>query len=318
MRRAGGGAVIAPATEHDPTDVLGRRAVAYVIDTIVVSAIGVAVFFATADATEIVDARDCAELDLSGTSRFCGQVGDTVYLFEWRGVLFASLAVLAWVLLVGWIAQGATGATLGKAITGIRTVDERGGGPGLGKQAVRGLLWVVPDGLLTCAGVPVVAALTAGFTRGHRRVGDMAARTFVVGRGDRGTPVVVPGLTAPPGGFAPPTPTAAPAATPFAAAPPTAPPAAAPVPEPPPTRAPAPAAEPGTPGVPPSGEAPAPQPTPGAAPTPSPEAPPEPAPGPPPPQPQWDEARQTYVVWDPARGTWLAHDRATDRWHPIP
>ena len=39
-----------------------------------------------------------------------------------------------------------TGATLGKAIFGIRTVDEQGNAPGLGKQFIRGVLWIV-DGL---------------------------------------------------------------------------------------------------------------------------------------------------------------------------
>jgi uncharacterized RDD family membrane protein YckC len=326
-----GSTVTAPATGHDPTGVLGRRSVAYVIDTVVVSAIAIATFFATADATEIVDARDCSDLDLSGTGRFCGELNDTVYVFEGRAVLFAGLASLAWVLLIGWIVQGTTGATLGKAIAGVRTVDEQGRGPGLGKQAVRGLLWVVPDGLFTCAGVPIVAALTAGLTKGHRRVGDMAAKTFVVRSRDRGTPVAVPGLTAPPGGFTAPAP--APSAVPPPMAPPMGPPVTEPAPaEPltpwvPPSTEPAPPAQPSpatqptpppapteplTPWVPPSTE-PAPPPEPGPAPAPD----PTPSPAPPPSQPQWDATRQTYIVWDPARGSWMAHDPSSGQWYPI-
>ncbi len=331
----------APATGHDPTAVLGRRSIAYVIDTLIVSAIAAGTFFATADVTEIVDARRCGELDLGGTSRSCAEANDTVYLFENRAILFAALAALAWILLVGWVLQGATGATVGKLIAGVRTVDEQGRGPGLGKQAIRGLLWVVPDGLLTCFGIPVVAAATAGFTKGHRRVGDMAAKTFVVRSRDRGAPIVVPGVNAPPGGFAPPAPSAGPygeappvgagatfAATPPAATPPaTTPPAAtwaAPGDQPttlvPPPPA-ATAAPPTDTWAPPVAE-PEPTPEPVPEPVPEPERVPEPepaaeAPVAAAPQPQWDEARQTYLLWDPDRQIWLAHDRAADQWRPL-
>src|SRR3546814_13853981 len=60
------------------------------------------------------------------------------------------------------------------------------------------MCWVVgglgafPDVRPLCGGI---VALT---TVGNRRVGDMAAKTVVVDRGAMGSPIVVPGLTAPP------------------------------------------------------------------------------------------------------------------------
>ena len=59
------------------------------------------------------------------------------------------------------------------------------GGPWL-----RTVLWVV-DAPPYC--VPLVGFITGVTTVGHRRVGDMVAKTYVVGRRDAGEPVVVPG-----------------------------------------------------------------------------------------------------------------------------
>ena len=130
------------------------------------------------------------------------------------------------------------------------------------KALVRWVLWIV-DGFPYF--LPLVGFIVGLTTVGHRRVGDMAAKTFVVRRAAMGSPIVVPGLTAPPApagyagawGAPPPDPTGAttgwgPAVDPSSAgwASPTPPPAAAPT-----------APDPGVP--------------------------------------QWDEARGTYIQWDP-------------------
>jgi hypothetical protein len=87
-------------------------------------------------------------------------------------------------------------------VTGIRTVRDDGRPPGLLKALVRWLLWIV-DGFPYV--LPLVGFITALTTVGHRRVGDMAAGTYVVRSSAAGSPVVVPGLTAPPppAGYAP-------------------------------------------------------------------------------------------------------------------
>jgi uncharacterized RDD family membrane protein YckC len=93
------------------------------------------------------------------------------------------------------VLQAFTGFTPGKLITGVRTVREDGRPPGFGKALVRWLLWIV-DGFPYF--LPLVGFIVGGTTVGHRRVGDMVAKTFVVRAAAAGSPVIVPGLTAPP------------------------------------------------------------------------------------------------------------------------
>ena len=104
-----------------------------------------------------------------------------------------AVQIVTWVAFVGLYAalQGATGRTPGKAVFGLKVVNEQGGNPGFGRGLVRTLLWIV-DG--QPCGIPLVGFITGLTTKGHRRVGDMAAKTFVVGKAHSG-PVVVPGLT---------------------------------------------------------------------------------------------------------------------------
>jgi hypothetical protein len=86
-------------------------------------------------------------------------------------------------------------AWIGKLLLGIRTVREDGRAAGMGKALVRWLLWIV-DGFPYF--LPLVGFIVALTSTGHRRVGDMAAKTFVVRKAAMGSPIIVPGLTAPP------------------------------------------------------------------------------------------------------------------------
>jgi uncharacterized RDD family membrane protein YckC len=109
-------------------------------------------------------------------------------------VLPIALSVLNLVLI-----QAYTGATLGKGLTGIRTVDAGGAVPGIGRAIGRWLLLAV-DWFPWC--VPVVGLATAITDRLHRRVGDRVLGTFVVARSAVGR---APGLggAALPAPFAP-------------------------------------------------------------------------------------------------------------------
>ena len=96
----------------------------------------------------------------------CGPGGNGAWLALWGG----SIAI--YVLL-----QAFTGWTPGKLITGIRVVREDGRSPGFVKALLRWLLWLV-DGFPYF--IPGLVGFIVGLTTpGHRRVGDMAAKTFV-------------------------------------------------------------------------------------------------------------------------------------------
>jgi uncharacterized RDD family membrane protein YckC len=73
-----------------------------------------------------------------------------------------------------WLLEASFGATLGKAMVGIRVVRTTERNP-LAALAIRNLLRVV-DGL----GFYLVGAVVAGCSRTHRRLGDISAGTVVI------------------------------------------------------------------------------------------------------------------------------------------
>ena len=81
------------------------------------------------------------------------------------------------VLHYGWL-QGTSGFTLGKHAARIRTIGPDGHVPGFGRALLRTIVWVA-DAAPWC--IPGLVGFTlASTTRGHRRLGDMAANTYVV------------------------------------------------------------------------------------------------------------------------------------------
>ena len=263
----------------DPTAVVGKRVVAFIIDWIILNAIWSILFFALADS---------ADTDFATCTGTCLTTGDTVY-----GV-GGGKAALLWLVYWGYsigifvFLQGFKGFTPGKAIMGLRVVNPEGGAPGPVKALIRWVLLIV-DLLPYC--IPGLLGFILILTgKDHTRLGDRAAKTFVVGKNDVGRPIGTPAMAADPygtpvgaaagsygapAGAAPYTPAAPPATDPFAAAPPVAEPAPAPVAEP------------------------------AAAPAPSGA------------EPQWDPARNAYIQWDAAQGAWLQFDDATQQWRPI-
>lgn len=200
--------------QADPTAVFGRRVLAVLIDAALIL---VPVIMLITSQFEYLDVKDlpvsgeefCTTyLDANGG--FCANaedINDRVYFSD--GVP-ASGTALYWGATFGLLVllQGFTGWTIGKLVTGIRTVREDGRPPGFVKALVRWLLWVV-DAFPYF--LPLVGFIVGLTTVGHRRVGDMVAKTFVVRSSAAGSPIVVPGLTAPPpvgavGSWAAPTP----------------------------------------------------------------------------------------------------------------
>jgi uncharacterized RDD family membrane protein YckC len=74
-----------------------------------------------------------------------------------------------------WLQEGAFGATMGKAIIGLRVTRQDGSVPGLGSSAIRNAFRLV-DGLP----LYMPGFFVAAFSRGRRRIGDFAAQTFVL------------------------------------------------------------------------------------------------------------------------------------------
>src|SRR5687768_3118858 len=211
-----------PVPQSDPTSVIGRRVLAVLIDLIILAVPVILVVSSQFEYLELDDLGVSGEefcdrfLDTSGGVCFNAEsMDDRVYFTEDSsgGSNLLGLAVNFGLFVV---LQGLTGWTPGKLITGIRLVGEDGRRAGIGRAALRWLLWIV-DGFPYF--LPGLVGFIVGLTTtGHRRIGDMAAKTFVVKRAAVGSPIVLPGMSpvaAPaPGGWGTPPPPSAPAAPP--------------------------------------------------------------------------------------------------------
>lgn len=186
------------APSGDPTAVMGRRTGAWVVDFLLF--VLVAMFVGPTPLSPLAEYVDtdefpgitCDVIESSNDVSTCLEFGDRLYFTEGGDAAIA--LVVLWVAfpVVYAAVQGATGASPGKALFGVRVVDEQGNRPGFGRSLGRTALWIV-DLAPWC--IPGLVGFIVGLTsKGHRRVGDMAVKTFVVSKAHTG-PVVVPGLT---------------------------------------------------------------------------------------------------------------------------
>lgn len=274
----------------DPTDVMGRRIGAFLIDGAIVFTLTLAVLIPMVLSrmeTAPVGTIDCVnesgqgfdqDRTTDGDVNFCFEDGDQVRYLPadqedaigglFYGIFFG-LGALDLLLL-----QGLTGASLGKLMVGLRVVRHDGRTAGLGWSALRFVLLFVDSFFCYLPGL-----ITAFVTKGHRRIGDLAASTLVVRKDAVGTPPMVPGLTAPEGYQ----PQGSPAG--FGAYP----------------------AQPGGWGTPPAAG-----PAGGWAPS-EPAVPTTPGGD----GPTWDAARNAYIQYDADQAAWLQWDDATSAWKPI-
>jgi uncharacterized RDD family membrane protein YckC len=171
----------------DPTAVLGRRTGAFFIDVATALLAFTLIFIPLAtqrSVEETLDLPGCS-LDedteqITCENRQVVRIGDTVY--EAGGATF--LVDFGFVVLYFGVVAGLTGATLGKALVGIRVVKEDGSIAGIPRSLLRGLLWFID--------IFVVGLVLMLTQRGHRRLGDMAAGTYVVSKNAVGSPIVLP------------------------------------------------------------------------------------------------------------------------------
>ena len=222
--------------QTDPTAVFGRRVLAALIDFAILLVPTIMLITSALEYLEVSDIpgdpQEFCDAKMDDGDGICinfEDVDDRVYFSD--GVP-AEGAAYFWGANFGLLVllQAFTGWTIGKLLTGIRVVQEDGRPPGFLKALVRWLLWIV-DGFPYVA--PLVGFIVGLTTVGHRRVGDMAASTFVVRSAAAGSPIVVPGLTPSPpvgsiGTWDAPTPDAGSPGSPGWAAPGAAPPAAPP------------------------------------------------------------------------------------------
>lgn len=308
----------------DPTAVAGRRIVAWFIDGIIFVVI-FNVFGAIFKTRNNVVQRDFAG-DENAAAEFCRtwqaahsgmclhNNGQVTAIQSWTGGIWIFLALVV----VFIVYQGLLGASVGKLAMGLRIVTADGSLARIGPSAIRTVLWIIDA--LTC-GLPIIGGIMILSAKGHRRVGDMAAGTYVVPHSQVGHPVILPGD---PGWGTY-------GSGPFPGGPST--PGYGQAPGYPQTGY----GQPGQPVVMPPGMPPA---TPGATPTdaPTPWAPTAPVPGQTPTPgpsgvqsgggsmpsgdyeadvPIWDDARSAYIQYDSGRAAWLEYDDATKEWKPI-
>jgi hypothetical protein len=176
----------------DPTDVMGRRVAAKVIDVLigmVIGSLGLIWLVQSFRSHNVSDATAYCE-QVRSLRHACLPVGTTsVWEYDQPSPLFYLPGVVWW-FVVAWL-EGHFGWTPGKLAMGLRVMRSKTGRVGgFGPSVVRNLLWIV-DGF--CFGI--VGLAIASRSPGHRRLGDNAAATLVVDKAAMGTIPNIPGLT---------------------------------------------------------------------------------------------------------------------------
>lgn len=298
----------------DPTAVFGRRCFAYIIDFLILFVVGVIAVFSMSTLDEVDDpalaTQICEHYEALNNGDVCVDLDSAVFVFEADKFNNLFLLILAIAALNSVIVSSITGGSLGKLAVGVRVVDKNTfQKAGIGKQALRWILLIV-DSFPWVVIVPLTGLILGLASKGHRRVGDFAAKTLVVDKKSVGRSTLVPGVnevavptTTVPGLWDPPVqapPSRPPVAEPSASAPITEQPPAAVDPATDPSAIVEPPAD-GTAEPPPAAEA----------------SHQEEASQPGVDAPMWDEAREAYIQWDPELQAWMEWSESGGRWIPI-
>jgi RDD family len=197
----------------DPTKIMGSRIGAYAIDLMIVGIVIVGALYVF----ELSNYRNYRLNDPAAAQQFCDQVNGDVApgrvsedfggtrgsdrckvvgnqalvsvngtIGEARAKVWATGAAVSFLNLV--LLTAATGASIGKMVFGLRVVTANGQRAGIGRNLIRWLLLAVDTAFCWLPGL-----LTSYNSKGHRRIGDMAAGTFVVHRSAMGRLLNIPG-----------------------------------------------------------------------------------------------------------------------------
>ncbi len=147
--------------EVDPTAVIGRRIVAWLLDNLLMAIVVL-----------VIHRGDLAFEAENGLS-----INPSVI---WTVTVLVVLNHVALTM--------TTGFSAGKAVTGLRVVRQSDGElPGFRGAAGRTLPWIIPLPF-----IPIVEAGLMLMSRGHRRIGDRLGGTVVVDRGWVGEQILLP------------------------------------------------------------------------------------------------------------------------------
>jgi uncharacterized RDD family membrane protein YckC len=202
---------------QSPTNVVGKRVAAFIIDGVITFGISAIAWFALSTSIPGKCPSSGGGFTIGNNCRgfLVGQEGKQT---TWYVISFAASLLLLVVL------PGIKGYTPGKALLGIKLVNAEGRPPGVLRAFLRYILWIVDD-------FPYFIPFLTGFitalnSQRNQRVGDMAAGTFVIDK--NASTVPVPGQAA--AQFAP--------TTGWSAPPPSGPPVQPPPPQQPPPQQP--------------------------------------------------------------------------------
>lgn len=196
----------------DPTKIMGSRIAAYAIDLILAFIVTAGVFFlfgagrfdSIETSSPAAAEQLCREVNRNLTTgpdgtvnvgrddRACFAFGSTARVAS--GDDLNTVQAQLYAAFIGFglfnyiILTAIAGGTVGKLLFGLRVVTARGQRAGLGRNLVRWLLLIVDQ---ACCWLP--GLLTSFNSKGHRRVGDMVAGTYVVHRSAEGRLLHIPG-----------------------------------------------------------------------------------------------------------------------------
>ena len=166
---------------RDPTQVVLRRTVAYLVDALLIAAILLVTIWVTGDVKR--SSQGCP--DPIPKNHSCLDYNHQALVVNNRVFVWFTLLVIVLFTLFFGLIPGITGASPGKSLFGIRVVRADGTKPGWKRGLLRSVCWGL-DGLML---VLPTAVWLAALTPRHRRLGDYAAQTYVVRRDAAGRPV---------------------------------------------------------------------------------------------------------------------------------
>jgi len=169
---------------RDPTRVIWRRCFAYGTGLLLTGLVLVVTLYVAGDVHSMKSG--CPHPLPEG--RFCFQYKSTGYLMRGTVFVWFAVALVVLVLVLVVVPHVIAGCSLGKAIFGIRVVRADGRPPGFLRSLIRTAALLI-DALALLLPIGLWLAI---FTRGHRRVGDYLAGTYVVERSAAGHHVEVP------------------------------------------------------------------------------------------------------------------------------